>query len=156
MPRLLIIDDNANIRHLMRSYIEQAGHIVCGEAQDGVEGVELAKRTDPDLILLDFVMPALTGAETAALLKQAVPHIPIILFTLHGEEINKHFAAAMGVDMVVNKADGIPKIAESVKTLLARKTKLPARTTASTTKGDGARPADSVSQRPANDKDLPH
>ena len=123
MARLLIIDDNDNIRFLMRSFIEQGGHIVCGEAADGLAGVELAKRTEPDLILLDFTMPTLSGTETAALLKQALPHTPIILFTLHGEEINRRFAAVMGADMVVSKADGIPKIAESVKTLLARKVK---------------------------------
>jgi DNA-binding NarL/FixJ family response regulator len=123
MARLLIIDDNDSIRFLMRSFIEQAGHIVCGEAADGVAGVELAKRTQPDLILLDFTMPALSGTETAAMLKQVLPDTPIILFTLHGDEINRRFAAVMGADLVVNKADGIPGIAESVKTLLARKVK---------------------------------
>ena len=156
MPRLLIIDDNANIRHLMRSYIEQAGFVVCGEAEDGLTGIELAKRTDPDLILLDFTMPHLSGAETAAVLKQALPNTPIILFTLHGEEINKRFAATMGADMVVNKADGIPKIAESVKALLARKTGLPARAGTSPTDGDGVKPADSLSQPATKEKDLPH
>jgi DNA-binding NarL/FixJ family response regulator len=83
---------------------EQGGHIVCGEATDGLEGVELAKQAQPNLILLDFTMPVMSGTETAALLKQAVPGTPIILFTLHGDEINRKYAAMMGADLVVNKA----------------------------------------------------
>jgi DNA-binding NarL/FixJ family response regulator len=138
MARLLIIDDNPNIRFLMRSFIEQGGHIVCGEATDGLEGVELAKQTQPDLILLDFTMPIMSGTETAALLKQAVPGTPIILFTLHGDEINRRYAAMMGADLVVNKADGIPKIAESVKLLLARRTQVAPSRTASDAGSDMA------------------
>jgi len=120
VARLLIIDDNASIRYLMRFYLEQAGFIVCGEAQNGAEGLEAAKRMEPDVILLDLTMPEMTGTETASLLKRLMPKTPIILFTLHEDAINKELAATMGVDMVVNKMEGIPKLAESVKTLLGR------------------------------------
>ena len=120
MARLLIVDDNDTIRFLMRFYLERGGFIVCGEAKNGLEGIELAKQTQPDIILLDLTMPELTGIETAAVLKRTVPEIPIIVFTLHEDTINKELAATMGVDMVVNKMDGIPKLAESVKALLER------------------------------------
>lgn len=63
MPRLLIVDDNAPIRYLMRFYLEQAEYVVCGEAKGGVEGIEEAKRTQPDVILLDLTMPEMTGTE---------------------------------------------------------------------------------------------
>jgi DNA-binding response OmpR family regulator len=106
----------------MRSHIEQAGYVVCGEAQDGVEGIEVAKQTQPDLILLDLTMPTITGVETASILKRVLPNTPIILFTLHEDFINKELAATMGVDMVVDKTAGIPKLAESIKALLARHT----------------------------------
>jgi DNA-binding response OmpR family regulator len=122
MSRLLIIDDNAPIRQLMRFFIEQAGYIVCGEAKDGLEGIEIAKQTQPDLILLDLTMPTMTGAETASILKRILPNTPIILFTLHEDFINRELAATMGVDIVVDKTDGIPKLAESVKALLSRQT----------------------------------
>ena len=120
MGRILIVDDNEPIRHLMRFYLEMSGHIVCGEAKDGVEGIEAAKQTQPDLILLDMTMPEMTGVEVAAVLKGIMPQTPIILFTLHEANINKDLAATMGVDMVVGKAEGIPKLGQSVKALLAR------------------------------------
>jgi CheY-like chemotaxis protein len=120
MARILIIDDNQTIRQLMRFYIEHAGYIVCGEADGGVEGIELAKRMQPDLILLDLTMPEMSGTETAAMLKRVLPETPIILFTLHQESINRELAATMGVDMVVDKGEGIPKLGEAVKSLLGR------------------------------------
>jgi DNA-binding response OmpR family regulator len=120
MARILIIDDNQTIRQLMRFYIEHAGYIVCGEADGGVEGVELAKRTEPDLILLDLTMPEMSGTETAAMLKRVLPETPILLFTLHQDSINRELAAVMGVDMVVDKTAGIPKLGEAVKSLLGR------------------------------------
>jgi DNA-binding NarL/FixJ family response regulator len=104
----------------MRFYLETAGYIVCGEAQDGVQGIECAKQTQPDLILLDMTMPGMSGIETAAILKRIMPQTPIILFTLHEECINRELAARMGVDMVVDKTGGIPKLGESVKAVLAR------------------------------------
>ena len=124
MARILIVDDNAPIRYLMRFYLEQAGYIVCGEAYDGVEAIECAKQTQPDLILLDFTMPIMSGMEAASVLKRMMPETPIILFTLHEDSINKELAATMGVDLVVDKAGGIPKLGESVRTLLNRAVKI--------------------------------
>jgi CheY-like chemotaxis protein len=103
MPRLLIVDDNAPIRYLMRFYLERTGYGVCGEAKGGVEGIEEAKRTQPDVILLDLTMPDMTGTETAAILKRVLPQIPIIVFTLHEDSVNEELAATMGVDLVVDK-----------------------------------------------------
>jgi CheY-like chemotaxis protein len=121
MARLLIVDDNKAIRYLMRFYLERGGHVVCGDAKDGLEGIELAKKTLPDVILLDLTMPELNGIETAAVLKRTLPDTPIILFTLHEDGINQELAATMGVDLVVNKVEGVPKVAESVKELLGRR-----------------------------------
>jgi DNA-binding response OmpR family regulator len=67
-------------------------------------------------------MPTMTGAETASILKRVLPNTPIILFTLQEDFINKELAATTGVDKVVDKSGGIPKLAESVKALLARHT----------------------------------
>jgi CheY-like chemotaxis protein len=122
MPRILIVDDNAAIRHLMRSYLEHAGHLICGEAHDGVQAIESAKQTQPDLVLLDLTMPVMSGIETASVLKRIMPQTPIILFTLHEDAINKELAATAGVDLVADKTSGIPKLGESIKTLLARST----------------------------------
>jgi DNA-binding NarL/FixJ family response regulator len=72
MPKkkVLIIDDHAGIRFLLRSLVETDDFTVCGEASNGTQGIEKAKETDPDLVLLDFSMPGINGAETAVILKR--------------------------------------------------------------------------------------
>jgi CheY-like chemotaxis protein len=123
MARILIADDNRTIRDLMRFYLEHSGHIVCGEAHDGVQAIECAKQMLPDLVLLDFNMPGMNGIEATAVLKRMLPEIPIIVFTLHEELLNKELAAIMGADLVVEKTKGIPQLAESIKTVLAQRVK---------------------------------
>jgi CheY-like chemotaxis protein len=122
MARILIADDNASIRELMRTYLEVAGHVICGEAHDGIQAVELAKQSQPDLILLDLAMPGgMNGIETGSVLKSRMPEIPIILFTLHEEVVNTQLAAIMGVDLVLEKTKGIRHLAESIKSVLSQR-----------------------------------
>ena len=123
MARILIADDNAFIRELMRSYLEHSGHIICGEAHDGVQAVTVAKQTQPEVILLDLTMPGMNGIETGSLLKRTMPDTPIILFTLHEDEVNTQLAAMMGVDLVVEKTKGIKNLTESIKTVLSQRVK---------------------------------
>ncbi|HXN18566.1 MAG TPA: response regulator transcription factor [Candidatus Binatus sp.] len=120
MPKnILIADDNAGVRALIRTYLEmQTEFEVCGEATDGVDAIEKIKELKPDLILLDLVMPKMNGAEVASIIKRTMPTVPIILFSVHGEKIGKSLASAVGVDIVLSKPDGISNLVESVKSLL--------------------------------------
>jgi DNA-binding NarL/FixJ family response regulator len=120
MPKnILIADDNAGVRALIRTYLEmQTDFEVCGEATDGVDAIEKIKELNPDLILLDLVMPKMNGAEVASIIKRTMPNVPIILFSVHGEKIGKSLASAVGVDIVLSKPDGISNLVESVKSLL--------------------------------------
>ena len=118
-PTLLICDDNPSIRYLLRSYVESRTPFeVCGEAEHGMEAIEQAKRLQPDLILLDLSMPVMTGAEAAVMLKGVVPHMKIILFSMHTDDFPKSMAA-IGVDLALSKSDGITKLGEHLKALLA-------------------------------------
>ena len=91
--------------------------LVIREAVDGVDAIEKAKKSKPDLILLDLAMPRLNGAEAATILKKEMPETPVILFTmitdLHANAVSK----AIGVDFI-SKVDGIPKLLERVDALL--------------------------------------
>ncbi len=120
MPKnILIADDNAGVRTLIRTYLEmQTEFEICGEATDGVDAIEKIKELKPDLILLDLAMPKMNGAEVASIIKRTMPTVPIILFSVHGEKIGKSLASAVGVDVVLSKADGITNLVESVKSLL--------------------------------------
>jgi CheY-like chemotaxis protein len=121
MPNgLLIVDDNTNIRYLIRTFLESMGYTVCGEAVDGVDALEKATALQPDLILLDMLMPRMNGIEAAAALKRSQPRVPIILFSMNVDGIGKSVAAAVGVDLVLSKTDGISKLNEHLQTLLNR------------------------------------
>ena len=118
-PTLLICDDNPNIRYLLRTFVEtRTPYKICGEAAHGKEAIEQAQKLQPDLILLDLSMPIMTGAEAAVILKGAVPRMKIILFSMHMDDVPKSMAA-IGVDLALSKSDGITKLGEHLKALLA-------------------------------------
>ena len=118
MPRLLIVDDNPSIRYLIRFLLENQGYEICGEAEDGLQGIDSAKQLKPDLILLDVCMPKLGGPQAASILKRVLPETRIILFTLFDDQIGKELAAAIGVDLVLSKTDGMSKLLQSVQTVI--------------------------------------
>src|SRR6266481_2263975 len=90
--------------------------LVVQEAVDGVDVIEKAKNSKPDLILLDLAMPRLNGAEAAAVLRNDMPETPVILFTWTDLPIDS-LCAAIDVDFI-SKVDGIPKLLERVDALL--------------------------------------
>ncbi len=120
MGGILICDDNPNIRNLLRVFVEsQTPFKVCGEAGHGTEAIEQAKKLQPDLILLDLSMPVLTGAESATIIKAMLPRTKIVLFSMHFDNVPRSLAATVGVDLTLSKMDGITKLGEHLKTLLA-------------------------------------
>jgi CheY-like chemotaxis protein len=116
---ILIVDDNANIRRLLRSFVEtNTGFKVCGEAENGAEAIEKAKELQPDLILLDLTLPGMTGTQAAPILRKLMPNVKIILFTMHADGVNKALASAFGIDLVLTKADSITTLREHLTALL--------------------------------------
>jgi len=121
MPKsILIVDDSATVRTVIRAFLEgQTNFAVCGEAADGVDAIEKAKALKPDLIVLDLAMPGMNGVEAAAVLKDMMPNVPIVLFTMYSEVLGQSLTSAVGVNLVLSKPDGMGKLVESVQNLLA-------------------------------------
>jgi len=118
--RILVVDDSAAIRGLVRAFIEcRPGLEICGEAADGLEGVEKGIELRPDLIVLDFAMPRMNGLEAATVLHQIVPSAPIILFTFYADAISSHLAHDAGVASIISKSDQLSTLADEVQTLTA-------------------------------------
>jgi two-component system nitrate/nitrite response regulator NarL len=119
MPkRILVVDDNAPIRGLVREFIEaRPGFEICGEAADGVEGVLKGRELKPDLIVLDFLMPRINGIQAALILHEIAPNTPIILFTFYKEAIPNDLAKAAGVASILSKADQLTTLADEVQRL---------------------------------------
>ncbi len=116
--QVLIADDSKTVRRILRLFLQAQRNIaVCGEAANGVEAIEQARKLQPDLILLDLAMPELNGAEAASVLKKMMPKVPIIVFTMYSENIGKSLTSAIGVDMVLSKPDGMMALMEAVQSL---------------------------------------
>jgi CheY-like chemotaxis protein len=114
---ILIADDSASMRLSVRLLLEgRHRELVVREAVDGVDAIEKAKKSQPDLILLDLAMPRLNGAEAAAVLKNDMPETPVILFTWTDLRIDS-LCAAIDVDFI-SKADGLPKLLKRIDALL--------------------------------------
>ena len=116
--RVLIADDSTSVRDVIRSFLRDHQEIeICGEAIDGLDTIEKAQRLKPDLILLDLVMPEINGAVVASILKQKMPNVRIILFTMYSENVSKAFSSAVGIDAVLSKPDGMSHVVESINSL---------------------------------------
>lgn len=111
--RILIADDHEIMRKALRNLItSHAGWHVCAEARDGREAVAQVKELHPDLIVLDLAMPVMDGMCAAREINGALPHTPMILFTLHASPEVEEEAKRAGIRQVVSKAkDGEDLIA---------------------------------------------
>src|SRR6266478_9068688 len=116
--RILVIDDGDSVRDVIRIFLEHAGFEVCGEAADGVEAIEQAKKLKPDLIVLDLVMARMNGVEAASILNQTMPTVPIVLLTLYQNLIGPSLASAIGVKAILDKTEGLDKLVACVRSLL--------------------------------------
>jgi DNA-binding NarL/FixJ family response regulator len=82
--RILIVDDNAAVRHYLRALLEQQSTWrVSDEARTGGDALQRVKNNPPDMILLDFQMPDLNGLDVAREINKMFPEIPILMVTIH-------------------------------------------------------------------------
>ena len=84
--RILVVDDGKENREFVIDYILKPGGFEAIQARDGMEGMELARRMTPDLILLDLQMPRMNGIQVLEALRHENLNIPVILMTFHGSE----------------------------------------------------------------------
>lgn len=94
--RILIADDEAVIRMGLRKMLENMGHDVVGAARDGMIAIDLARRTKPDLVILDIKMPRLDGLEAAQVIAGERP-VPILILTAYSDRELVERAATLAV-----------------------------------------------------------
>jgi DNA-binding NarL/FixJ family response regulator len=119
--RILVADDSDTSRTVLTKYLASQKNLnVCGEAVDGEDAIEKAWELKPDLILLDVAMPRTNGIVAASVLKDLLPNVRIVLFTMYSDAIARAFPrTGLAVDAVVSKGDGMQKLADCVQALLA-------------------------------------
>ncbi|MCL6634463.1 MAG: response regulator, partial [Peptococcaceae bacterium] len=121
MPRILVVDDERNILELIRFNLEREGYQVL-TAPDGVKGMELARREKPDLIVLDVMLPGVSGLEICRELHQdpATKNIPIIMLSARAGEVDRVLGLEMGADDYVIKPFSPRELVARVKARLRR------------------------------------
>lgn len=101
MIRLLIVDDEANIRAVVREYAQLNDYFV-DEAENGLEALQLVKKNAYDCIILDVMMPGLDGFTACKQIKR-IKNVPIIMLSARQEEYDKLYGFELGVDDYVAK-----------------------------------------------------
>ena len=119
--RVAIADDLEDIRSLVRLLFEQdARYEVIGEAEDGLQAIELVARMHPDLLLLDRQMPLMGGIEALPGIRQASPQTHVVLYTAAEEEGTRHAAISAGaIDVLRKDALGVDFTDKLAETLLS-------------------------------------
>jgi len=117
--RILIIEDEPAMVAGLRDNFEYEGYDVIS-AGDGVTGLERAMADKPDLVVLDVMMPRMSGLDVCKQLKVKQPSIPIIMLTARGQEIDKVVGLELGADDYVTKPFSIRELMARVKAVLRR------------------------------------
>ena len=121
--RVLIAEDETIIRLDLRSQLEELGYVVCGEARNGDEAVELARALGPDVAILDVKMPGIDGVEAARRIL-AEASIPILLLTAYSDAALVGRAAAAGVFAYLVKPFQVSELIPAIETAVARHAEL--------------------------------
>jgi two-component system, response regulator PdtaR len=117
--RVLIAEDETLIRLDLRQMLEEHGIEVCGEARDGLEAVQLAHETQPDLAVLDVKMPNLDGVEAARRIYAERP-LPIIMLTAYSDRQTVERAVGAGVFSYLSKPFGPHDVIPAISAAVAR------------------------------------
>ena len=102
--RVLIVDDEEDVRLLLRSQLEHAGYEVAGEARDGIGALALCETEKPDAVILDLLMPVMNGFEAIPKLKTKYPQIGIVAYTAVAGDFVRNEMARLRIPLVLKTA----------------------------------------------------
>jgi two-component system, OmpR family, phosphate regulon response regulator PhoB len=121
MARILVIEDEADIRQVLEYNLRMAGHDVVA-ADRGQEGLRLVREQHPDLVLLDLMLPDVAGTEVCRSIKDdvAIRATPVIMLTARGEEIDRVVGFELGADDYVTKPFSVRELVLRIRATLRR------------------------------------
>lgn len=120
MQKILIVDDEENIRKVIREYLEFEGFL-CFEASNGEEAIKMFKENSYDLIVLDIMMPKIDGFTVAKEIRKK-QSVPIIMLSARSEEYDKLYGFDVGIDDYVTKPFSPKELVARIKANLKRNT----------------------------------
>ena len=119
MTKVLVVEDNANLAFGLTRSLESEGYEV-HSAEDGLRGFELARSTNPDLIVLDLMLPGMDGYTILKKLRAEGKDMPVLILTARGEEADKVFGFRLGADDYVTKPFSLSELLARVQAILRR------------------------------------
>lgn len=121
--RILVVDDSPYMRKIVRNLLTNVGVRTVYEAVDGIDGLDLVRTLTPDMVILDWEMPLLNGAEFVRIVRSPgafpSPNIPIVMLTSHGERWRVIEAARLGVNEFLCKPVSARSLLDRVVAILA-------------------------------------
>ena len=125
MPSVLIVEDDEAMSVALRDGFEYEGYSVT-LAKDGEAGLQLASAATPDLVVLDVMLPRMTGLDVCKQLRAGGSGVPIIMLTARGQEIDKVIGLKLGADDYVTKPFGFMELMARAEAVLRRSAGKPA------------------------------
>lgn len=119
--RILIADDHARVRSELKQLIHNSDYDweVCCEACDGQDAIEQAAHYEPDLLILDLIMPGCDGIRAGRKIREFLPNSPLLLYTLLESEYLEREAKKAGFFAMVHKADSSLALISAIRDALA-------------------------------------
>ncbi len=118
MAKILVVDDAAFMRLMLKNILESNGHEVVGEAADGVQSLAKYEQLKPDLVTMDIVMPQLDGIEATREIIHNYPDAKIIVCTAVGQQAKVLEAMKAGAKGYIIKPFQAPKVVEEINKVL--------------------------------------
>lgn len=118
MEKILIIDDDEDIRNLLKDYLEKEGYNI-HVSKDGKEGIEVFKSFQPEIVLMDILMPNLDGYNTLSKLRK-ISNVPVIMITAKGQQYDKVLGFIKGCDDYLVKPFDLTELSFRIRAILRR------------------------------------
>jgi two-component system, OmpR family, alkaline phosphatase synthesis response regulator PhoP len=124
VSRVLVVEDNPDLAYGLRNNLEIEGYEVEVVA-DGAKGLARARSADPDLVILDLMLPGMDGFRVLRALRDEGRRVPVLILTARGEESDKVRGLRLGADDYVTKPFGVLELLARVEALLRRASRVP-------------------------------
>lgn len=117
--KILIVDDAAFMRMMIKDILTKNGFVIAGEASDGAEAVELYKETVPDLVTMDITMPDMNGIDALKEIKRIDPDAKVIMCSAMGQQAMVIDAIQAGAKDFIVKPFQAERVIEAIKKALS-------------------------------------
>jgi two-component system chemotaxis response regulator CheY len=119
MAKILVVDDAAFMRMMLKNILTANGHEVVGEAEDGLQSIDRYEQLKPDLVTMDIVMPQLNGIDATKMIVQSYPEAKIIMCTAIGQQGIVLEAMKAGAKGYIVKPFQAPKVVDEINKVLS-------------------------------------